>query len=244
MAYAIQWIRSLIFIVTIYFAMLVLGLVFAPFALFTREAAFMACNSFCAFTRWTARWMVGLRTEVRGPIPTGEVIIAAKHQSFLDILLIFQAVPRAKFIMKRELLWTPIIGLYAKRVGCVPVDRNKRGSAIAKMVKDVAAEFADPGQLVIYPQGTRVAPGVSKPYKVGTAILYKELGETCHPAATNVGLFWPRKGILRKPGLAVVEFLDPIPPGLDKDTFMSRLESDIETRSNALMREAGYEHKD
>jgi 1-acyl-sn-glycerol-3-phosphate acyltransferase len=215
-------------------------LVFAPFVLFSREPAFMACNSFCAWTRFLAKWMLGLRTEVRGPIPDGEVLVAAKHQSFLDILLIFQALPRGKFIMKRELLWTPIIGLYAKRVGCIPVNRGKRGAAIAKMVRDVAAEFSDPGQLVIYPQGTRVAPGVKVPYKAGTGILYDSLKEPCYPVATNVGLFWPKKGLLRKPGLAVVEFLEPIGPGMERGAFMAELEQRIEEQSDALMREGGF----
>ncbi|QBF30431.1 1-acyl-sn-glycerol-3-phosphate acyltransferase [Thalassococcus sp. S3] len=236
-----QTVRSFIFVVQIYVAMLVLGLVFAPYALFSREGAFAACKTYCRWVFWTARWMVGIQTEVRGAVPTGEVMIAAKHQSFLDIMLIFNAAPRAKFIMKREILWTPIIGLYAKRLGCVPVDRGKRGAAIAKMVRDVAAEFQDPGQLIIYSQGTRVAPGERKPYKVGTGVLYSELAQPCVPAATNVGLFWPRKGILRKPGLAVVEFLDPIAPGLDRDAFMRRLEAEVEERSDALMREAGGE---
>lgn len=234
----VQWVRSLIFIVQLYLVMLILGLVFAPFAIFTREAAFAACNSFCVWARWTARWMVGIRTEVRGHVPTGEVIVAAKHQSFLDILLIFHALPRAKFIMKRELLWTPIIGIYAKRLGCVPVNRGKRGAAIAQMVKDVAAEFKDPGQLVIYPQGTRVAPGDYKAYKAGTGVLYDALGQPCVPVATNVGLFWPRKGILRKPGLAVVEFLEPLPAGMPRDRFMAELEQRVEASSTALMEEA------
>lgn len=236
----IRWIISLIFVAQIYLAMLVLGIVFAPYALFSREGAFMACKTYCRWVFWTARWMLGLRTEVRGQIPTGEVMVAAKHQSFLDILMIFHAVPRGKFIMKRELLWTPIIGIYAKRLGCVPVNRKKRGAAIAKMVRDVAKEFSDPGQLIIYSQGTRVAPGVKKPYKSGTAALYKELAQPCVPAATNVGLFWPRKGILRKPGLAVVEFLDPIAPGVERDTFMKQLEQSVEARSDALMAEAGF----
>lgn len=236
----VRWVVSLIFIIQAALAMLVLGIVFAPYALFSREGAFMACNLYCRWVFWTARWMVGLHTEVRGPVPTGEVMVAAKHQSFLDIMMIFHAVPRGKFIMKRELLWTPIIGIYAKRLGCVPVNRGKRGAAIAKMVRDVAREFSDPGQLIIYSQGTRVAPGVKKPYKVGTGVLYEELGQPCVPAATNAGLFWPRRGVLRKPGLAVVEFLEPIPPGTPRDTFMAQLEEVVEARSDALMAEAGF----
>ncbi|NDW45214.1 1-acyl-sn-glycerol-3-phosphate acyltransferase [Ruegeria sp. PrR005] len=235
----VQWLRSLVFVVLIYLWMAVLGLVFTPYALVSKRGALKACKLYARSTIWLASWMVGIRGEVRGPVPTGEVVIAAKHQSFFDILLIFDAVPHAKFIMKRELLWTPIIGVYAKRLGCIPVDRGKRGAAVAKMVKDVAKEFSEPGQLVIYPQGTRVAPGVYKPYKVGSAVLYEGLQYPCVPAATNVGLFWPRKGIRRKPGLAVVEFLEPIPPGIARGEFMARLEEAVEQRSNALMEEAG-----
>ncbi|AUC55732.1 MAG: lysophospholipid acyltransferase family protein [Sagittula sp.] len=221
--------------------MLVLGIVFLPWALFSSRGARMACKSFCVWTRFTARWMVGLRTEVRGPVPQGEVLIAAKHQSFLDIILIFGAVPAGKFIMKHELLYTPVIGQYARRIGCVPVARGKRGAAIARMLSDVKKGAAEPGQLIIYPQGTRVAPGVKQGYKVGAALLYEQTGQPCVPAATNVGLFWPRKGILRKPGLAVVEFLPAIEPGLGRETLLIRLETEIEAASNALMREAGFE---
>lgn len=241
MGHAVQWVRSLFFVAQIYLAMAVVGIVFAPYALVSRNGAFAACKTYSRWVFWTARWMVGIRTEVRGTPPTGEVLVAAKHQSFLDIMMIFTAVPRGKFIMKREILWTPIIGLYAKRLGCVPVNRGKRGAAIAKMVKDVASEFSDPGQLIIYSQGTRVAPGVKKPYKVGSGVLYSELNEVCVPVATNVGVFWPRTGIMRKPGLAVVEFMEPIPAGLPRDDFMAELEARVEKRSDELMLEAGFD---
>jgi len=184
--------------------------------------------------------MLGLRSEVRGEVPTGEVLIAAKHQSFFDIILIVSAVPRPRFIMKKELLRVPILGWYAVKIGCVPVDRGKRGRAIAKMLADVRSGAAEPGQLIIYPQGTRVAPGAYLPYKAGTGILYEQTGLPCVPAGTNVGLFWPRKGILRKPGLAVVEFLPVIAPGKPMPEFMAELEASVETSSGRLMAEAGY----
>lgn len=236
-----QWLRSLVFVVQIYAMMLFLGILFAPLALVSKSGAKFACKVYCAWVLWSARWMVGIKTEIRGIIPTDEVVVASKHQSFLDILILFGHMPWPKFIMKRELMWTPVIGLYAKRLGCVPVNRGKGGAAIAKMVQDVAKEFAEPGQLVIYPQGTRVAPGAHKPYKIGAAVLYEQLNQPCIPVATNVGLFWPRTGILRKPGTAVVEFLDPIPAGLPKPEFMKILEDRVEARSNALMKEAGFD---
>lgn len=233
-----QLIRSLIFNISIYVVMVIYAIVFFIPALISKEWAFKACHAWCIYVRWALRWMIGLETEVRGTPPTGEVMVAAKHQSFLDIIVIYNSIPRGKFIMKRELMYAPILGQYSLRLGCVPVDRGKRGAAIEKMKHDIARGAADPGQLVIYPQGTRVAPGDKKPYKVGTGVIYETLGQPCVPVATNIGYFWPKRGILRKPGKSVVEFLDPIPPGLPLKEFMERMESAIETRSDALLEEA------
>ena len=241
MKYAVQWVRSLLFVAQMYVMLPVVGLIYMPAAIVSRKGALAACKAYCHWVRWTAAWMVGLRTEVRGTPPDGQVLIASKHQSFLDILLIFSELPAGRFIMKREILWTPVIGLYGMRIGCVPVDRGKRGAAIKKMVEDVARGAQTPGQLIIYAQGTRVAPGAKMPYKIGTAVLYEQMGVPCVPAATNVGVFWPKRGIYRKPGLAVVEFLPAIPKGLDRDSFMARLEQDVEGASDALMREAGFD---
>ena len=237
----LQYVRSAVFVGQIYVVMALMGVLFAPLAIASPRGASLACKTYCAWVKWSMGWMVGIRYEVRGPVPTDEVVVAAKHQSFLDIMLIFHALPAAKFIMKRELLWAPIIGIYAKRLGCVPVARGKRGAAIDKMVADVEAGRVHPGQLVIYPQGTRIAPGVKAPYKVGTAVLYEQLGQPCVPVAANVGLFWPKRGILRKPGTAIVEFLPPIAPGMARDAFMAHLEQVVEDTSDALLREAGFD---
>jgi len=131
----------------------------------------------------------------------------------------------------------PIIGFYARRIGCIPVKRGKRSEAIKTMLSAVQDGNATPGQLIIYPQGTRVAPGDKVPYKVGAAALYEELGQSCMPVACNVGLFWGRLGIFKKPGTATIEFLPPILPGLDRETFLSKLEETIEKGSNDLMAE-------
>lgn len=237
---ALRWILSLIFIVQMYTAMLVIGILYLPLALMTPDGAGRAAHAFCRWVIASLRVLCGLRCEVRGSPPKSEALIAAKHQSFLDIILIYAALPRAKFIMKAELRYAPVLGWYALRLGCVPVKRGARGAAITRMMADVKSGQEDPGQLVIYPQGTRVAPGVVKPYKSGSAALYSQLGQPCHPVATNVGVFWPKHGILRKPGLAVVEFLPAIAPGLSNAAFMAQVETAVETRSNALMAEAGW----
>ena len=237
----IQWILSIIYVVQNALMMLLMGIFFFPWALLSPKGAMTACKTYASWAIWTARLLVGIRSEVRGQIPTGAVLVPAKHQSFLDIMLIFKAVPQPRFIMKYELLFTPIIGVYAWRLGCVPVRRGKRGAAIKSMLADVESGRVPPGQLVIYPQGTRVPVGEHVPYKVGPYVLYRETGQSAVPVATNAGMFWPKGTMLRTPGLAVVEFLEPVAPGAGQKEFMKTLETVIEDRSDALMREAGFE---
>ena len=238
MAYSWRWLRSLVFSIQIYAMMALMAVFFTPWALFDRRGAFAAVHTWCRYVRWSAAVIAGLHSEIRGEVPQGGVLIAAKHQSFLDIIMIFGALPRPRFIMKKQLVYAPILGWYALRVGCVPVDRGKRGQAIKQMTARVKAGTEAVGQLIIYPQGTRVAPGVKMPYKIGTAVLYQELAQDCVPVATNVGMFWPRHSLFRKPGLAVVEFLPPIPAGMPMREFLNELEQVVETTSDTLADEA------
>lgn len=244
MAHALQWTRSLLFIGQMYLMMALMALVFTPWAIVNRRGALAGIRCWCRWVRWSARWMVGLRSELRGEIPAGATLVAAKHQSFFDIIILFSALPHPRFVMKKELNRVPILGWYARRVGCVSVDRGKRGQAIRSLLDNAMQDTSAQGQLVIYPQGTRVAPGAHRPFKIGTGLLYQELGQPCVPVACNVGIFWPRRGVLRKPGLAVVEFLPVIAPGQDLKPFMTALEHSIEHASDRLMAEADPEWKD
>ena len=241
MAYAIRWVMSVLFAFQMYLMMALMALVFAPYSLFFHRGAFDAVHTYGKWVRWTARWMVGLRSEVRGTPPEDPVLICPKHQSFMDILMIITVVPRPRFVMKKSLRWAPVLGWFALRMGCIPVDRGKKQKAVQQMIDGVRANADWPGQLIIYPQGTRVAPGAKRAYKIGSGILYDGLNQACVPVAANVGLFWPRHGILRKRGLAVVEFLPRIAPGMDLRDFMATLEQVVESNSNRLMAEAGFE---
>ncbi|WP_460275097.1 lysophospholipid acyltransferase family protein [Celeribacter sp. ULVN23_4] len=241
MPYPIQWLLSLIFVIQMYLAMFILAIFFTPLAMIKRDWAFKAAHTYCHWVRFSARVIVGLKSEIRGEVPTDEVLIGAKHQSFFDIILIVSAVPRPKFIMKKQLIWAPIVGYYAKRIGCVAVDRGKRGAAIKKMISDVKSGASLPGQLIIFPQGTRVAAGAHLPYKIGTGVLYEQTGQDLVPAATNVGVFWPRHGVYRGRGTAVVEFLPRIEAGRDMKEVMSELEEAVETASDTLMEDAGFQ---
>lgn len=237
-----QWIRSIVFIIQATVMLPVIGLLWAPWAMVSKRGAYAGCRAYARWVIWTAGWMINLRCEVRGTPPDMASLVPSKHQSFLDILMIYNALPNAKFIMKNQLRWAPFLGQYATKMQMVFVDRGKRGAAITKMLADVEAGSKEPGQLVIYPQGTRSAPGTKMPYKVGTTILYEQLNQPCYPVATNAGVFWPRRGLYRRPGVAVVDFLPPIAPGMERDAFVAELETRIETASDALLKETGVAH--
>lgn len=233
-----NYVRSLFFTIWVYGGMVVLGILGAPLAIWSRAGAYRVMRAYVRFVRWSLRTIIGLECEVRGPRPTGEVLIASKHQSFLDIMLIFEALPQAKFVMKRAVAWTPIIGLYALRIGANPVTRGKGRQSVDEMMKGVEANRAKPGQLVIYPQGTRVPPRTDAIYKRGAQLIYETYQMPCVPVAVNAGHFWPRSGVMKYGGVTVIEFLPQLPAGLDSATFMREIEAAIEPASDALAVEA------
>lgn len=244
MRLVLQYIGSVLFIFLMYLSMLVLGVIGAIPAALSRNWAYAFMHMFCRNVLWLAKVLCGITYEVRGEVPTGDVVLASKHQSFLDVILHMYLTPRTNFVMKRELKWAPILGFYAMRIGAAPVKRGDKSKAVGQMMKGVERNHGEASQLVIYPQGTRVPPGTYKPYKVGAAVICERLGKPCIPVATNTGVMWPKRGILRHPGVVVMEYMAPMPEGLGLNAFTKELEARIETASNALMAEAGFQTKD
>lgn len=225
--------RGACFYALFYLSMAVVGLGMALPAAVSERAAVWTAKRFFGLTFLLLRVICGLRVTVRGPVPGGPVVIAAKHQSMLDVFVLFHALPHARFAMKRELLRAPVFGWYAQRVGAVPVDRGGGSAALRAMVDQLLHGGRAGGQIVIYPQGTRVPPGETRPYKIGVHAVYDESGLPCIPVATNVGVFQPR-GVAVHGGEAVVAFLPAIEPGLAREAFMARIEANIEAASAAL----------
>ena len=142
-------------------------------------------------------------------------------------------------MLKRELMWIPLFGWLARKARMIPIDRGSRVAAMARMTALARQEIARGRQIVIFPEGTRRAPGAAPRYLPGIAYLYAEIGLPCVPVALNSGLFWPRRSLRRYPGTVLVEALDPIPPGLDKRTFLRRLQGVIEEATARLVQESG-----
>ncbi|MGA0607707.1 lysophospholipid acyltransferase family protein [Phenylobacterium sp. VNQ135] len=179
----------------------------------------------------------GIRVEVRGRefIPTGAALVAPKHQCMLDVFAQFTWLPRTAFVMKQELAWIPWFGWYAKKAGCIVIDRGGQAKTMRQVIREGTDRFARGQQVVIFPEGTRKAPGAPPDYKPGIAALYRELNVPVCPVATNAGVHWPAHGFIRKPGTIVFEYLEPIPPGLKRAEFMRLLEERIEAKSTELM---------
>jgi 1-acyl-sn-glycerol-3-phosphate acyltransferase len=186
------------------------------------------------------RVIVGLDHEIRGldRIPRGGCIIAMKHQSAWDTLILPAVLADPAVVLKRELLLLPFYGWYAARAGSIAIDRKAGASALRRMVAASRPVAAEGRPIVIFPEGTRVAPGARRPYQPGVAALYQALAVPLVPAAVNSGYFWGRRSFLKRPGRIVLEFLDPIPAGWPRRRVMAELEQRIETATAALLREA------
>lgn len=179
----------------------------------------------------------GIRVEVRGRqyIPKGAALVAPKHQCMLDVFAQFGCLPATAFVMKKELAWIPWFAWYGKKAGAIVIDREGHATTMRQVIREGRALFDKNRQVVIFPEGTRKAPGAPPDYKPGIAALYRELDVPVYPVATNAGVHWPAHGFIRRPGTIVFEYLEPIPPGLKRAEFMRVLEERIEAKSAELL---------
>ncbi len=179
---------------------------------------------------------VGLTCEVRGAArrPAGPAIYAFKHQSAWDTLALAHLFAEPAVVLKRELMYLPILGWYFRRLGMIPIDRGGGAKALRSMVAAARDRIGAGRDIVVFPEGTRTAPGSRRAYHPGVAALYRALSAPVVPVALNSGLYWGRREFAKRPGRIVVSFLPPIEPGLDRKTFMRRLQDAIETEAGFL----------
>jgi 1-acyl-sn-glycerol-3-phosphate acyltransferase len=233
--------RSILFQVVFYANTILWLVLIVPTLLMPRKAILRVAQAWGSVTLWLLRTIVGTRVEYRGRerIPAGALLVAAKHQSFADIHALLPLFDDPTFVLKRELTFIPLFGPLALKAKMIAVDRKRGAAAIAGMNKQALAAMAEGRQILIYPEGTRRPPGAEPAYRQGVAHLYRTLDVPCLPVALNSGLYWPRRKAIIRPGTIVVEFLDPIPPGLERVAFLERLERDVEIASDRLLAEAG-----
>jgi 1-acyl-sn-glycerol-3-phosphate acyltransferase len=238
-------VRSILYNLVFYLNLAVLLLFAVVTLVLPRRAVLEMAKLWGRSSLWMLRVICGTKAEFRGveKLPKGPLIVAAKHQSTWETFALLWLFDEFTFIVKRELTWIPLFGWCMKRGGMIGVDRGAGSQALADMTTRAKETIRSGRQLIIFPEGTRRAPGADPRYKFGVAHLYAEIGVPCVPIALNSGLFWPRRSLMRFPGTIVVEILDPIPPGLGKQEFFTRLQNDIETATARLIAEGEAELK-
>jgi 1-acyl-sn-glycerol-3-phosphate acyltransferase len=239
------FLRSLAFNILNYALFLFWCVVALPTFLMPRSAMLTVANWWAGSIILLMRILCNTRVEIRGveKIPKGPLIVASKHQSVWETIALLRYFEAPFFVVKRELKFIPFFGLFIVKTGMVAIDRSVGGRALLAVVRRAAAEVKRGRQFVIFPEGTRTPPGAPPRYKAGIGLIYSECGVPCLPVALNTGLFWPRRAFLRYPGTLVVEFLDPIPPGLKRDEFLTRVESTIEEATGRIVAAAQEEQK-
>ena len=231
------FLRSLLFNILFYPNFVFWAIVALPTLAMPRKALLRVANWWAQSNIILMRIVCNIRVEYRGveKIPTGPLIVAAKHQSMWETISLLHVFDEPFFVLKRELLRIPLFGQYLVKANMVAIDRSSSARALKQVMRRAAEEVKHGRQFVIFPEGTRRPPGAPPDYKGGVALIYADCGVPCLPVALNSGLFWPRRTFLRYPGTLVVEFLDPLPPGLPRDAFMTRIESVIEEATNRLV---------
>jgi 1-acyl-sn-glycerol-3-phosphate acyltransferase len=233
------WLRSFAFNGGWYLGSAVIAIAGSPLLLGPRRWVVAWARLWIVFVLWWLRLTCRLSHRIVGRenLPAGPVIIACKHQSTWETLAFTGLFDDVAIVLKRELLFIPIVGWAMARAGNIAVARGEGAAALRGLVKQAKAAIAEGRSIVIFPEGTRVAPGDRKPYQVGTAALYRQLGVPVVPMALNSGLFWGRREWVKRPGVITLEILPPIAPGLPREAFMNILREQIQGATARLVEE-------
>lgn len=231
--------RSLLFVAWMYGLLAIMALVCLPLLLGPRRWALAAMLLWRRLVMGGLRLICGLTVEVRGldRLPREPCLVAAKHQAMLDTIAPFGWLSDPAYVLKRELMRLPFYGWYAAKTDHIPIDREGSSKTLRQLMHDAKDRLRDGRPVVIFPEGTRGDPGALPDYKPGVAALYRDLNVVCAPMVTNSGLYWPAHGVIRRPGVAIYEILDPIPPGMKRAAFMAELERRIEGATARLVEE-------
>ena len=241
-AKAALYVRSVVFYPILYINWAIF-LVFGGWLLFApRSWAMAGLAAHGRATVWLLRVICGTKMEVRfhEKLLPGPVIVASKHQAAWDTFALISLMHDPALVMKAELLKIPVYGRFCRKFELIPIQRELGPSALRQMVREARSRMEEKREIVIFPEGTRRPPNAPPDYKPGIIFLYEALKVPVCPVALNSGVFWPRRSFLRYPGTIIVEFLEPIPPGLPRREFFARLQNMIEAASTRLALE-GWE---
>ncbi|HEY0622867.1 lysophospholipid acyltransferase family protein [Sphingomonas sp.] len=184
------------------------------------------CIAWARLGVWSARHILGIRMRVEGQRAAGPALYPAKHQAMLETMAIAAMLDAPAIVMKRELARIPLWGWAARRYGVIVVDRAANARALRQMMREAQAALGEGRSVLIFPEGTRVAPGETPPVRSGFAGLYRALALPVVPIALDSGQVWPRRGP-KRPGTVTFRFGAPIAPGLARADIEARVHAGI-----------------
>jgi 1-acyl-sn-glycerol-3-phosphate acyltransferase len=233
----VTFLRSLAFNCAFILWFVICGIVGMPFMLLSKSAIWRLAKIWTGGTMLLLRLLVGVKYEFRNAhlLPDGPFILASKHQSAWDTLIFFLLVDKPVYIHKKELLWLPVLGFYLWRAGMIPVDRSAGKRAVIAIARAARPQLAAGRKIIIFPQGTRTAPGVRAAFRPGVHAIAAAADATVVPIALNSGLYWGRNAFTKRPGTILLEVLPAIEaPHPDRAAFMAVLEARIEEATERL----------
>jgi len=227
--------RALLFNLLFYGWTLIYGVCAVPFLAAPRPVRYAVSRIWNRQVMALVAHVAGIRYVVKGRMPESPCVIAVKHQSAFETLALPLILPDPALIVKRELFWIPIFGWYLARLGMIGIDRSAGPAALRAILHRAQAALGQGRPVVIFPEGTRVAPGTRRAYGPGVAALYAMLNVPVVPVALNSGLFWRRRSFAKTPGTVTIEFLPAIAPGMERHAFLAELQLRIETATERLV---------
>lgn len=235
------YVRSALFLIWFAAVSLIMHTVSLPLLLLPRRFTCASARIWARLVLFGLERLAGLGLEIRGAIPQGPLIVASKHFSAWETIALMAILRYPSMVMKKSLMRLPVNGWFSRKMRFLAVDRSAGASAIREMAAGAALVLAEGRPIVIFPEGTRKKLHDAPDYKPGVAALYAQLRVPCVPASHNSGVFWAG-GFLRRPGKIILEFLEPIPPGMPRRDFMGLLQQRIETATGKLLAKAEQEH--
>ena len=205
-------IRSILFQIYFYGSVAIASTMVVLCWPFPHSVRFAVARTWAASMLFAGRWICGLRYVVEGQehIPSGPSIIMIKHSTVFETYAQLVFFPIQTWVLKRELKWIPIFGWGLALMKPIAINRGAGHSAVMQVIEQGKARLAEGIWVTVFPEGTRVAPGKTKKYGISGAALAREAGVSIVPVAHNAGDLWPRRGIIKRPGLIRVVIGPPI----------------------------------
>jgi 1-acyl-sn-glycerol-3-phosphate acyltransferase len=231
--------RSLLFNLVMFVSVLIYAPLVLPTALLPYSLRYRLISQWARFQVFLLKILCGLDYRVEGQehLPAGAAIILSKHQSAWETIAFQQIFPAQTWVLKRELMWIPLFGWALALTRPIAIDRGAGRRAVEEVVTQGRERLQSDIWVVVFPEGTRVAPGTRKRYAMGGAVLAAETGYPVVPVAHNAGSFWMRRGFLKKPGTVRV-VIGPVidPRGKKAEEIIRQVEEWIENRMVELER--------